>query len=126
MTVFMKLGDINAFGCREVVVAWCYASTVRITTFLNLESYTNNLPPLATTTIFVSCQDANAITVGIREIIRMYSSVLLHVEIVYRIIETKIFHHSAKQFHILRQFAVFNIVAEHVAQYPAKVFMSWV
>jgi hypothetical protein len=55
----MKLGDIKAFGCREVVVAWCYASTVCIATFLNLESYTNNLPPLATSTIFESCQDAN-------------------------------------------------------------------
>jgi hypothetical protein len=59
MTIFMKLGDIKTFGCREVVVAWCYASTVCIATFLNLESYTNNLPPLATSTIFESCQDAN-------------------------------------------------------------------
>jgi hypothetical protein len=36
MTIFMKLGDIKAFGCREVIVAWCYASTVCIATFLNL------------------------------------------------------------------------------------------
>ena len=45
-------------------------------------------------------------------------------EIVGRIIVANVFNHGSEQLHVGGDFAIFNIVADEVAEDPAEIFMT--
>ncbi len=61
---------------------------------------------------------------ALRRIFEIGSSLVnLNIKIVDRIAVTDVFDHIADQFNITRQFAIFNIISQQVAQNPPKIFV---
>ena len=50
----------------------------------------------------------------------------LHGEVMFGVVVADVFDHVSEQLHIVRQESCFDVAAQDVAEYPAKILVPWI